>query len=300
MQDNFITIVEVGPRDGFQSIKEWIPTEIKLMIINALYEAGVKNMEVGAFVSPKAIEQMKDAATIVGALKNHPTTVLVPNLFGAKAAYEAGAKSITYVVSVSPAHNMANVRRTPNASLEALKEIKEAFPSLHVKLALATSFGCPFDGEVPIESVVKMALHGQGLGVDEICLADTIGIANPVQMRKTLKALMPQIQKPIGVHLHDTRGMGLANANVAIEEGVRIIESAVGGLGGCPFAPGAAGNIASEDLVNMIHSMGYESGIDLQKLLHVSDLIKQYITPTLFSRMANLPKNSCKGVTCGE
>lgn len=299
MQDNFVTIVEVGPRDGFQSIKEWIPTQTKLNIINALYDAGVKNMEVGAFVSPKAIAQMKDAATIVGALKGKPMTVLVPNLHGAKAAYEAGAGSITYVVSVSPSHNKANVRRTPEESLEALKEIKQNYPSLHVKLALATSFGCPFDGEIPIKAVANMVTKAQELNADEICLADTIGIANPRQMRETLKALMPQIDRPLGVHLHDTRGMGLANANVAIEEGVRIIESAVGGLGGCPFAPGAAGNIASEDLINMLHSMGYESGIDLEKLLHVSALIKENITPSLFSRMANLPKKTCEGGSCG-
>ena len=300
MQDNFITIVEVGPRDGFQSIKEWIPTDIKLAIINALYEAGVKNMEVGAFVSPKAIEQMKDASTIVETLRGKPMTVLVPNLHGAKATYEAGADSITYVVSVSPSHNKANVRRTPQESLEALREIKQSYPSLHVRLALATSFGCPFDGDVPVSAVANMVTIGQKLGVDEICLADTIGIANPAQMRKTLKALMPQIDRPLGVHLHDTRGMGLANANVAVEEGVRMVESAVGGLGGCPFAPGAAGNIASEDLVNMLHSMGYKTGIDLEKLLHVSDLIKEKITPTLFSRMANLPKSTCEGVSCGK
>jgi hydroxymethylglutaryl-CoA lyase len=257
-------------------------------------------MEVGAFVSPKAIEQMKDAATIVSELRGHPMTVLVPNLHGAKAAFETGANSITYVVSVSAAHNLANVRRTPEESMEALKEIKQSYPSLHVKLALATSFGCPYDGEVPIELVANMVTIGQELGVDEICLADTIGIANPLQMRKTLKALMPQIDRPLGLHLHDTRGMGLANANVAIEEGIKMIESAIGGLGGCPFAPGAAGNIASEDLVNMLHVMGYKTGIDLEKLLHVSDLIKEKITPTLFSRMANLPKNSYEGVSCGK
>lgn len=184
--------------------------------------------------------------------------------------------------------------------MEALKEIKQSFPSLYVKLALATSFGCPFDGDVPISAVANMVTIGQEIGVDEICLADTIGIANPAQMRKTLKALMPQIDRPLGLHLHDTRGMGLANANVAVEEGVRTIESAIGGLGGCPFAPGAAGNIASEDLVNMLHSMGFSTGIDLEKLLHVSDLIKKEITPTLFSRMANLPKSTCKGVSCGK
>jgi hydroxymethylglutaryl-CoA lyase len=300
MEDNFITIVEVGPRDGFQSIKEWIPTKTKLMIIKALYEAGFTNMEVGAFVSPKAIAQMRDASTIVQELKEYPTTVLVPNLYGAKAAFEAGAKAITYVVSVSKSHNMANVRRTPQESLEALKEIKQAYPSLHVKLALATSFGCPFEGEIPIKAVANMVRFGQELNVDEICLADTIGIANPIQVQKTLKALMPQIDRPLGLHLHDTRGMGLANAFAAINEGVSMIESAVGGIGGCPFAPGAAGNIASEDLVNMLHSMGFKTSIDLDKLLKVSELIKKHVSPTLFSRMANLPNSTCKGVSCGK
>jgi hydroxymethylglutaryl-CoA lyase len=290
-----IEIVEVGPRDGFQSISEWIPTQLKLEIIDLLIESNFKKIEVTSFVSPKAIAQMRDAKEIMSSLskryegKDTIFNALVPNLFGAKAAFEAGVDEITYVISSSISHNQANVKRTREESFAELIEIKKLLPSLKIGFTIATVFGCPFDGETPIKEVEWMIQKGVEIGVDEICLADTIGIANPLQIHDVITKLKSSFKEiDFALHLHDTRGMGLANVIVAMQCGISRFESAVGGLGGCPFAPGAAGNIASEDLVNMLHSMGVETGVDLEKVLSVSELIKSKIKPILISHMAYL------------
>ena len=295
-----IDIVEVGPRDGFQSISDQIPTEIKLEIIDNLIASNFKKIEVTSFVSPKAIAQMKDAKEIMSALlqkykdRDVVFNALVPNLFGAKAAYESGVDEITYVISSSEAHNKANVKRTREESFEELTQIKKQFPDLKIKFAIATVFGCPFDGDVPIEDVKWMVKQGLHVGVDEICLADTIGIANPLQMHTVLSELKSSFSDvDFSLHIHDTRGMGLANVVVAMQNGVSKFESAVGGLGGCPFAPGAAGNIASEDLVNMLHSMDIKTGVDLDKLRSVVEIVKEKIKPVLTSHMAYV-KKECK------
>ncbi len=294
-----IDIVEVGPRDGFQSISEWIPTELKLEIIDSLINANFKKIEVTSFVSPKAIAQMKDAKEIMEALlkkyekRDVVFNALVPNLFGAKAAYEAGVDEITYVISASEAHNKANVKRTREESFAELEQIKKQFPTLKIKFAIATVFGCPFDGNVDIKEIKWMIERGLHVRVDEICLADTIGIANPLQMKEVLsevKSSFPDVD--FSLHIHDTRGMGLANVVVAMQEGITKFESAVGGLGGCPFAPGAAGNIASEDLVNMLHSMGIQTDVDLDSLRDLTELIKSKIKPVLTSHMAYV-KQEC-------
>ena len=287
------TIIEVGPRDGFQSIKEWIPTELKLQIIERLIEADFKKIEITSFVSPKAIAQMKDAKAIVATLlEKYPDKLerfhaLVPNLYGAKAAYEAGLREITYVISTSVAHNQANVRRTREASFDELKTIKKQYPDMKVKFAIATVFGCPYEGDIAIDEVKWMVYNGLDAGVDSFCLADTIGIANPLQIEEVLvelKRTFPAID--FSLHLHDTRGMGLANVAAALQQGVTEFEAAVGGLGGCPFAPGAAGNIASEDLVNMLEKMGIDTGINLDTLLEIIPIIKNEIKENLTSHLA--------------
>jgi hydroxymethylglutaryl-CoA lyase len=295
-----IDIVEVGPRDGFQSISDWISTELKIEIIDNLIDANFKKIEVTSFVSPKAIVQMKDAKEILNYLTNKYKkrevvfNALVPNLFGAKAANEAGVDEITYVISASSSHNMANVRRSREDSFKELEEIKKLFPNLQIKFAIATVFGCPFDGEVDISEVKWMVEKGLNIGVDEICLADTIGVANPKQMDSVISSLKSDFHEVnFGLHIHDTRGMGLANVITAMRCGITRFESAVGGLGGCPFAPGAAGNIASEDLINMMHSMGVQTGIDLQKILDTAEGIKKDIKPVLTSHMAYV-KKECK------
>lgn len=297
---NQVNIVEVAPRDGFQSISNFIPTKLKIQIINELIKANFKKIEVTSFVSQKALPQMKDAKEIMQTLlqthknKNVVFNALVPNLYGAKAAYEAKVDEITYVISASEAHNKANVRRSIDESFLQLQEIKKQFCNLKIKLAIATTFGCPYEGEVAIKQVFKMIEKGLSLHVDEICLADTIGIANPLQINNVLKQVMANFKDTnFSLHLHDTRGMGLANILVAMQNGINSFESAVGGLGGCPFAPGAAGNVASEDLINMLHCMGIETGVDLEVLTNLTQIIKEKIKPNLSSHLAYLSKE-CK------
>ncbi len=288
-----VKIVEVGPRDGFQSIKEWIPTELKLQIIDGLVKSNFKKIEITSFVHPKAIPQMSDAKEIVQTLllkyddKNVIFNALVPNLFGAKAAYELGIREVTYVISASKAHNIANVKRTPKESFDGLKELKDTYPDLKINLAVATVFGCPYEGDIAIEQVKWMIEQGLHVGVDNFTLADTIGVANPRQMSMVLGELKKDFKDiDFALHLHDTRGMGLANVLSALQCGVRTFESALGGLGGCPFAPGAAGNIASEDLVNMLDNMDIKTDIKLDKLLNTVKTVQEKIKPILTSHMA--------------
>jgi hydroxymethylglutaryl-CoA lyase len=293
VQVNKANIIEVCPRDGFQNINEFIPTETKLKVIDGLVNSGFKKIQVTSFVHPKAVPQMKDAKeiaqTVIEKYPNVDFTALVPNLFGAKAAYESGIKEISYVISASEAHNKENVRRTIEESFEGLAEIRNRFKDLTLKLDIATAFGCPFLGEVPVSQVLKMIGTALKIGVDYIFLADTIGVANPKQVGETLEAVKDKYpDRDFGLHLHDTRGMGLANVLVAIERGISTFESAAGGLGGCPFAPGAAGNIASEDLVNMLERMDISTGIDLNKLIDTTDFIKEKIKADLTGHLANI------------
>jgi hydroxymethylglutaryl-CoA lyase len=292
-----VQIVEVGPRDGFQNITAWIPTEVKLRIIEGLVKAKLKLIEVTSFVHPKAIPQMKDAQEIIhNVLINYPTTefvALVPNKYGAKAAWNCGVEKINYVISASEEHNKANVNRTIPESFVELTQIIEELPEMGIKLSIATAFGCPYHGKVAVEDVSKMINTALRLGIDDICLCDTIGIANPLQMQQVIKAIKkeyPQID--MALHLHDTRGMGVANTIIAMQNGVTRFETALGGLGGCPFAPGAAGNTSSEDLINMLESMGINTGIDLSLLLDVVEIVKDKIKPDLTSRMIHVGKCS--------
>ena len=286
-----VEILELGPRDGFQSIKEWIPTELKLEIIDGLIKSNFKKIEITSFVHPKAIPQMKDAKDIVKiALEKYKDIeiyALAPNLRGAKDAFEAGISNITYVISVSEAHNKANVNRTVEESFEELCNLKIELPDLKIKLDLATVFGCPFLGDVSYDKVKFAINKGIEAKVDEICLCDTIGIANPLQMHNLLSNLktdFPDIK--FSLHLHDTRGMGLANTLVAIEHGINEFETSVGGLGGCPFAPGAAGNISSEDLIFMLEQMNIKTGINLKELLLTTKIVKDKVKSDLTGHLA--------------
>lgn len=285
---NKIDIYEVGPRDGFQNIKEYIPMETKLDIIDGLIQSGVKHMEITSFVSPKAIPQLKDAQAIVSAcLQQYPDVdfmALIPNLRGAQTAVELAVKRVAYVVSLSASHNKANINRTHEQSYTALKEIMENYPQLDVILDLATTFGCPFEGKFPATRVVEFLKDYIDLGINKVCLCDTIGIANPGQIREILKAVQaayPQLD--LQVHIHDTRGMGVACTLAAIEMGVTKIQSTLGGLGGCPFAPGASGNLATEDMVYMLNEMGYDTGIDFPQLLELAKKELQLIPSGVYS-----------------
>ncbi|OPL09479.1 MAG: hypothetical protein AVO33_06705 [delta proteobacterium ML8_F1] len=286
-------ITEVCPRDGFQNLEDFIETPIKIEIIEGLIQAGFQKIQLTSFVSPRAVPQMRDAGEISGYfVKKYPHisfTALVPNLFGAKAAYESGIREISYVISASEKHNLANVRRSVKESLEELENIKENFGALRIKVDIATAFGCPFEGYLPVQRVEELIHALLAMGVDEIYLADTIGVANPKQVQEMmtyLKAVFPTVD--FGFHMHDTRGMGLANILTLLKMGYGKFESAAGGLGGCPFAPGAAGNVASEDLVNMLDSMGVKTRIILKELLKTDRIIEEKVKANLTSHMSKI------------
>ncbi|MBR1565943.1 MAG: hydroxymethylglutaryl-CoA lyase [Oscillospiraceae bacterium] len=279
-----IQVHEVGPRDGFQSIKcAQIPTEQKIEIIEALLAAGVKHMEFTSFVSPKAVPQMADAAEVTKAiLERHPDAdlfALVPNLRGASNAYELGLRKVCYVVSLSVSHNKANINRTHEQSLAAFQEIRAAYPDLDIIVDLATTFGCPFEGKYNDPAAVVAFLKDYvDAGTTEVCLCDTIGIADPAQVREVIGAIQaayPELK--LAVHFHDTRGLGMVNTLTAIDCGVTEIQSTLGGLGGCPFAPGASGNLATEDAVWMLNEMGYDTGIRFADILAAAKREKEII-----------------------
>ena len=279
-----VNFIEVGPRDGFQSVKEYIPVDTKLKIIDLLIDAGVKRMEMTSFVSPKAIPQLRDATEVVQkTLEKHGASdvefyALVPNSYGAKAAIAAGLHEVATVISVSESHNKANINRTVEESLEGLEHMRQEFPDLTIELSMATAFTCPFEGDTPVENVLRIIRRAWNLGIQRYCLADTIGQADPNMVRRTIsivKTVFPEAV--LDVHIHDTRNMGTASTLAAIEAGVVNVQAALGGLGGCPFAPGASGNVASEDLLYMLDRMGYDTGIDVEKVVQIARFEKECI-----------------------
>lgn len=284
-------IVDVTTRDGFQIVKDVIPSELKRKVLDGLINAGVSSLEIGSFVSPKAVPQMADTAALVTyMLEKHPDvdfSVLAPNLRGAQNAKENGVRKINYVISASAAHNEANIRRTHAESLADLAAITEALPELEVNLALATVFGCPFSGPIPTSASVDIIRKSLDRGAKSVLLADTIGVANPTQVKsvvRTVRDAFPDV--PLRLHMHDTHGMGIANIAAALEEGIDAFETAAGGLGGCPFAPGAAGNTATEDAVNMLHRMGFDTGIDLDAYVAVVKLLRENVDAPLPGRFS--------------
>ncbi|WMJ78839.1 MULTISPECIES: hydroxymethylglutaryl-CoA lyase [unclassified Sedimentibacter] len=294
---NKVQIVEVGPRDGFQNLKDYIPVETKLKVIDDLIEAGVKSMQHTSFVSPKAIPQLRDAGEISKILlEKYPAYdffALVPNLYGARKAYELGLRKVSYVVSLSASHNKANINRTHDESFAELKTIMDNYKDLDVCVDVATTFGCPFEGKYSTDTVLRFLDRIAKMGVKEMSLADTIGIANPKQVREIVTAAVkkfPEIE--FQVHIHDTRNMGMVNTLTAIESGITKVQSTLGGLGGCPFAPGASGNTATEDLAYMLSDMGYETGIDVDKLIEAAKYEKSIISGNFSGHLVNIQKGT--------
>ena len=272
-----IDIVEVGPRDGFQNLCEYIPLERKLAFIDGLVDAGVTHMQITSFVSPKAIPQMQDAADLTQrCLERYPALdlfALVPNMKGAQRAADLGMRKVANVISLSESHNKANIRRTHEESLAELRQMQESLSQLKITVDVATTFGCPFEGKPPLQRVVDFVGTIYGMGVREITLCDTVGVANPAQVRQVVTAVGSAFPDcAFQVHIHDTRNMGMACTLAAIESGVNAVQSTLGGLGGCPFAPGASGNTATEDLVYMLHEMGFATGIDFTKALALAKI----------------------------
>ncbi|SDZ18855.1 hydroxymethylglutaryl-CoA lyase [Variovorax sp. YR266] len=270
-----VLISEVGPRDGLQSVKATMPTADKLRWIDALYAAGIREIEVASFVPAKLLPQMADAAEVVRHAVTLPgltVMALVPNRKGAQAALEAGVHKLTMPVSASVAHSLANVRKTPTEMVEEVRAISDLRRAIapHVKLeaGISTAFGCTLQGLVPEDDVIRLAAQCIEAGADESGLSDTVGYANPAQVRRLFKRLRAEIGRHAGAaHMHNTRGLGIANCLAAWDEGVRTFDASLGGLGGCPYAPGASGNAVTEDLVFMFEAMGVRTGIDIQKLI---------------------------------
>jgi len=276
-----VHICEVGPRDGLQNAHHLMPTEAKKAWIAALAAAGLREIEVGSFVPPKLIPAMADTGEVVRysiGIKNLKVVALAPNLKGFQRALEAGAHKITFPVSASRQHSEANVRMTPEQMVEEVRKCAQfPHPGVEIEGAVSTAFGCTMQGEVPENDVVRIAAALAEF-CDCVALADTVGYANPAQIRRLFNKVKTKIGPKLeAAHLHNTRGLGLANALAAYEEGVRHFDSSMGGLGGCPFAPGASGNVITEDLVFMFESMGISTGIDLQKLFAAREILKKAI-----------------------
>lgn len=264
--------MEVGPRDGFQSVGPYIPADTKLEVIRRIHDAGVRKIQVTSFVSPKAVPQMRDAAEVteraLAEFGDAQLFALVPNFRGAELAVKAGLREISTVVSLSESHNKANVGRTVSESLEGIERIVSELPDIAVGLDIATAFGCPFEGEMPLTSLIDLIGRLRAFGIRTFTLCDTIGIAHPRQVRETMRRVREAFPDCVfGIHIHDTRNMGMINSYAALEEGAAFAQAALGGLGGCPFAPGASGNTATEDLVYMLEREGFRTGVDFDKLL---------------------------------
>lgn len=293
-----VKVVDVGPRDGFQSVKEFIPTEKKIEIIEGIIDAGVKKIQITSFVSPKAIPQMRDAAEVVAAVMDkHPgfeAFALVPNFRGAEGAVNAGLKEVSHVMSLSVTHNMNNVKKTHQQSIDEIKRIIDTYPDLKISEDIATTFGCPFEGDEPTDALIDLIGKIKEIGVKEFTLCDTVGLAYPTLIEEKFKAAKAAFPDLIfNAHIHDTRNMGILNTYIALQCGAASVQTALGGLGGCPFAPGASGNTSTEDLVYMLNKSGFETGIDFAKLLKVAKYAKTVINGNFSGHHINIEEHPC-------
>jgi hydroxymethylglutaryl-CoA lyase len=277
-----VLISEVGPRDGLQSVSRTMATEDKRAWITALHAAGLREIEVGSFVPAALLPQMADAAEVVRHALTLPgltVMALVPNLRGAEAALAAGVHQLTLPVSASEAHSLANVRKTRAQMVDEVRRVvalrDERAPGAKIEIGMSTAFGCTLQGAVPEDEVVRLAAQLVEAGVDEVGLSDTTGHANPVQVRRLFTRVRAEIGERTGAaHLHNTRGLGLANCLAAYDVGVRTFDSSMAGLGGCPYAPGASGNVVTEDLVFMFEAMGVHTGVSIERLMAAREPLK--------------------------
>lgn len=301
-----VLISEVGPRDGLQSVSRTMSTADKCRWIDALVRAGVQEIEVASFVPPKLLPQMADAADVVRHAITHPGVTimaLVPNRRGAEAALQAGVHKLTLPLSASEAHSLANVRRTREQMVHELKEIvalrNDIAPHVKIEAGISTAFGCTIQGEVTDDDVIWLAEAAIEAGADESGLSDTTGMANPAQVQRLFRRLKAAVGERAGAaHMHNTRGLGLANCLAAYYEGVTTFDASLGGLGGCPYAPGASGNVVTEDLVFMFEAMGVKTGVDLERLFAAREPLMQGLPGEPLYGMspeAGLPKGFVQG-----
>jgi hydroxymethylglutaryl-CoA lyase len=278
-----VYVNEVSVRDGLQSEPEFLPTAQKIELVNRLSRVGLAKIEVTSFVSPRAIPNLRDAAEVVQGIERKPGVVyvaLVPNEKGAQRALEAGVDEINLVMSIGEKHNLANMRMTCAQSLEQFRRVMDITrgSDMRVNGTIATAFGCPFEGDQSVERVLWAAEEYIGMGIHSLTLADTTGMAHPAQVNEVSAAVLEAHPKvPLTLHFHNTRGMGLANVIAALEAGVVSFDASLGGIGGCPYAPGATGNICTEDLVHMLESSGIDTGIDLDELLAIARDLPQML-----------------------
>jgi isopropylmalate/homocitrate/citramalate synthase len=278
-----VKIVEVGPRDGLQNEKVTIPTEVKVAYITALADAGLRVIEAGAFVSPKWVPQMADTAEVYRNIPKDPGVeypVLVPNAKGLDRAIEAGVKSIAIFTAASETFNQRNINMTIDESFENFAHVvpRARAEGMRVRGYVSTSFGCPYEGQVAPEKVLEVCARLLDLGCYEVSVGDTIGVATPMQVQGVIGMLLQVIPaKRLAMHFHDTRGTALANSLAALEMGITAFDTSSGGLGGCPYAPGASGNMATEDLVYMLDAMAIETGVNMDRLIAASKIIAPYL-----------------------
>jgi hydroxymethylglutaryl-CoA lyase len=301
-----VTISEVGPRDGLQSVAAVMPTAAKLRWLQALHGAGLREIEVASFVPARLLPQMADAAEVVMqalALPGLTVMALVPNLRGAESAVRAGVHKLTVPLSASEAHSLANVRKTRDEMIGELRRIAacrdEIAPRVGLEVGLSTAFGCTMQGAVPEDEVIRLAVAAAEAGAGEVGMSDTTGMANPAQVRRLFTRLRAELGDKAGAaHMHNTRGLGLANCLAAFDAGVRTFDASLGGLGGCPYAPGASGNVVTEDLVFMFEAMGIATGINLQALIAAREPLQAGLPGEPLYGMtpeAGLPKGFIQG-----
>lgn len=292
-----LIVQEVSPRDGLQIEPTWVETADKIALINQLSLAGFSRIEAGSFVSPKAIPALRDGEQVFQGIGRKPGVIyvaLIPNLKGAQRAIESRADELNLVMSASQTHNLANMRMRCEASLAAFKDIVSFAADYPVRLngSIATTFGCPFEGKMDEDRVLHIVDAYRELGIQGITLADTTGMANPRQVERLVKRVLQHVPaSDLTLHFHNTRGLGLCNVLAAYEAGARRFDAALGGLGGCPFAPGASGNICTEDLVNLCDEVGIHTGIDLPHLLHMSRQLPALLGHELPGQVAKAGRN---------
>lgn len=278
-----VEVYEVGPRDGLQNELRMVSTRDKIRLIQALIAAGEKRIEVSSFVSPRWIPQLADAEEVLrqlGQVEGVAFSALVPNLKGLQRAADAGLKEAAVFISASESHSKKNINKSIDEAIAVSGEVAEAAArqGMRVRGYLSVVWGCPYEGKVPVERVVEICRRLAGMGLYQLSLGDTIGIGTPRQTGELLEALLEHLEPELfALHLHDTRGTALANALVGLGYGIRTLDASIGGLGGCPYAPGAAGNLATEDLVFMLQGMGIETGIRMDKLVEAGELAQELI-----------------------
>lgn len=292
-----LIVQEVSPRDGLQIEPTWVETQDKIALIDQLSLVGFSRIEAGSFVSPKAIPALRDGEQVFQGIERKPGVIyvaLIPNLKGAQRAIESRADELNLVMSASQTHNLANMRMRCEASLAAFGDITRFAADHPVRLngSIATTFGCPFEGKIDEDRVLQIVEAYQALGITGISLADTTGMANPRQVERLVKRVLQRVSaRDLTLHFHNTRGLGLCNVLAAYEAGARRFDAALGGLGGCPFAPGASGNICTEDLVNLCEEVGIYTGIDLPHLLHMSRRLPALLGHELPGQVAKAGRN---------